>query len=503
MLGLALLFAFILPIAPVSHLSAQNDSNYLEIADSIFNPESDTLLAASEIGVNEAAGHAQKANIIPTSKAFSFNLINLLRGLLGMLSLIAIAWLFSTNRKAISWRVVGLGLLAQLVLAIAILQVPFIRVIFEYGGKLFVLILNFTNEGTKFLFESMVTGKIEPPLQTFAITILPTIIFFSALTSVLFYFGIIQKVVWALAWVMSRFLRLSGAESLSVAGNIFLGQTESPLMIKAYLEKMNRSEMMLVMSGGMATLAGGVLAVYINFLGGDDPVQRLEFAKHLLAASVMAAPGVVVISKILVPQTHEIKSEINISQDKIGRNVLDAINNGTYEGLKLAVNVAAMLLVFLAFLAMINYVFMKLGSWAHLNGWIADLTSGRYDSLSLQFMLGYLMSPLMWLIGVPSHDITLVGSLLGEKLIMTEFVGYISLSGMKTAGAFADTKSIIMATYMLCGFANFASVGIQIGGIGAIAPGQRVVLAKLGMRALLAGTLASLLSATIVGTILG
>jgi CNT family concentrative nucleoside transporter len=301
---------------------------------------------------------------------------------------------------------------------------------------------------------------------------------------------------------MTRGLKLSGAESLAVAGNIFLGQTESPLMIKAYLEKMSRSEMFLVMSAGMATLAGGVLAVYINFLGGDDPVQRLQFAKHLLAASVMAAPGVVIISKILVPPEGKVSQDVKISQEKIGRNVLDAINNGTYEGLKLAVNVAAMLLVFIAFIAMINYIFIKVGGWTHLNGWVAEISSGRYHELSLQFILGYSLSPLMWLIGVSSQDITLVGSLLGEKLIMTEFVGYISLSEMKEAGRFADPKSIIMATYMLCGFANFASVGIQIGGIGAIAPGQRQVLTRYGMKALIAGTLASLLSATIVGVIL-
>ncbi len=419
-----------------------------------------------------------------------------------MFVLIFIAWLFSDNRRAISWKVVGLGLLGQVLLAVGVLEVPFIEAFFEFGGKLFVKILDFTNEGTNFLFKSMVSGKIEAPLQTFAITILPTIIFFSALTSVLFYFGIIQKVVWVMAWVMTRVLKLSGAESLSVAGNIFLGQTESPLMIKAYLEKMNKSEILLVMSGGMATLAGGVLAVYINFLGGDDPVQRLEFARHLLAASVMAAPGVVVISKIIVPQTEDVNEEVQITQDKIGKNVLDAINNGTYQGLKLAVNVAAMLLVFLAFLAMINFIFIKIGTWTHLNNWITGITQGRYHELSLQFMLGYALSPLMWLIGITSKDITLVGTLLGEKLIMTEFVGYISLSELKTAGAFSDPKSIIMATYMLCGFANFASVGIQIGGIGALAPGKKVQLAKYGMRALLAGTLASLLSATIVGIIL-
>jgi len=383
------------------------------------------------------------------------------------------------------------------------LQVPLIRTFFELGGRAFVKILDFTDAGTEFLFSSMDTGQIEAPLRTFAIKILPTIIFFSALTSVLFYFGIIQKIVWALAWVMVKILKLSGAESLSVAGNIFLGQTESPLMIKAYLDRMNRSEILLVMSGGMATLAGGVLAVYINFLGGDDPVQKLEFAKHLITASVMAAPGVVVISKMLVPQNQDISKEVKITHEKVGKNVLDAVNNGTYEGLKLAVNVAAMLLVFLAFLAMINYFFVKIGDWTSLNQWIVNISDGRYDELSLQFMLGYLLSPLMWLIGVSSEDIALVGSLLGEKLIMTEFVGYISLSEMKSLGLFSDPKSIIMATYMLCGFANFASVGIQIGGIGALAPGQKVLLARFGMRALLAGTLASLLSATIVGIILG
>ncbi len=440
-------------------------------------------------------------NVVPeVSTSFSF--MTILRGLLGMLSLIFIAFLFSENRKAISWKVVGAGLFIQIILAVGILTVPFIQTFFEYGGKAFVKILDFTDAGSEFLFRALDTQQIEQPLQTFAFTILPTIIFFSALTSVLFYFGIIQKVVWGLAWVMTKVLKLSGAESLSVAGNIFLGQTESPLMIKAYLDKMNRSEMLLVMSGGMATMAGGVLALYINFLGGDDPVQQLQFAKHLLAASVMAAPGVVVISKILVPQTEEIASEVKISQDKIGKNVLDAINNGTFEGLKLAVNVAAMLLVFLAFIAMVNYFFSTFGRWTSLNDWAASISDGRYENLSLQFLFGYLLSPLMWMIGVPVADVSLVGSLLGEKIIMTELVGYVSLTDLKSAGAFSDPKSIIMSTYILCGFANFASVGIQIGGIGALAPSQRVLLAKYGMKALLAGTLASLLSATIVGIIL-
>ena len=314
---------------------------------------------------------------------------------------------------------------------------------------------------------------------------------------------VIEKVVWALAWLMTKAMKLSGAESLSVAGNIFLGQTESPLMIKAYLDKMTNSEILLVMTGGMATLAGGVLAAYISFLGGDDPVQRLIFAKHLLAASIMAAPGAVIISKILVPQTEKINTDVEIPKEKIGSNVLDAISNGTGEGLKLAVNVAAMLLVFIAFIAMFNFIVQKIGTWTNLNESIAQFTNGQYNSLSLQFILGYTFAPIMWLIGVAKDDITLLGRLLGEKLIMTEFIGYVSLAELKAAGAFAQEKSIIMATYMLCGFANFASIGIQIGGIGSLAPNKRVLLSKYGMRALLGGTLASLISATIVGVILG
>lgn len=432
-----------------------------------------------------------------------FSISSLLQGLLGMTVLIVVAWLFSTNRKGIKWKVVAIGLATQIALAVGILYVPFIQASFEFAGKIFVKILDFSMEGTKYLFKSFSSGKIESPLMNFAVTILPTIIFFSALTSVLFYFGIIQKIVYGLAWVMTKIMNLSGAESLSVAGNIFLGQTESPLMIKAYLDKMNKSEILLVMSGGMATLAGGVLAVYISVLGGSDPVQRLIFAKHLLAASVMAAPGVVVISKILVPQTEKIDSNIQISSTDAGKNVLDAISNGTGEGLKLAVNVGAMLLVFVAFIALINYVFLQIGNLFSLNDWISDISGGQYKELSLQFVLGYILAPFVWLIGIASEDITLVGRILGEKLIMTEFIGYISLGELKTAGAFAQQKSIIMSTYMLAGFANFASIGIQIGGIGSLAPSKRVLLSQYGMRALLAGTLASLMSATIVGMILG
>lgn len=437
--------------------------------------------------------------VIPVKSSFEFNLLTILRGMFGLLVIIAIAYVFSSNRKAVSWRVVVTGLVIQVVLAAGILYVPFIRIIFEFVGKIFVKILDFTKVGSEFLFGEFL--DMDKYGMIFAFQILPTIIFFSALTSVLFYYGIIQKIVYGLAWVMTKIMKLSGAESLSVAGNIFLGQTESPLMIKEYLPKMNRSEILLVMTGGMATLAGGVLAAYIGFLGGSDPVQRLIFAKHLLAASVMAAPGAIIISKILVPQSESIEKDIDVSRDKVGSNVLDAVSNGTSQGLRLAVNVAAMLLVFLAFIALFNFVMMKVGGWTNLNQIIAEKTNGQFDELSLQFVLGYLFAPVMWLIGVPGEDMTLMGRLLGEKIIMTEFVGYISLADMKNLGVLSN-KSIIMATYMLCGFANFASIGIQIGGIGSLAPNQRVLLSKFGMRALLAGTLASLLSATIVGTIL-
>ena len=429
--------------------------------------------------------------------------ISILRGVIGVLLVIAIAYVFSEKRSKISWKVVGYGLFFQISLAFLILNpfgisfLEYFRLGFEILGKVFVAILDFSSAGASFLFGSFLDTEKHGFL--FAFQVLPTIIFFSALTSLLFYLGIIQKVVYFLALFMTKLLKLSGAESLSVAGNIFLGQTESPLMIKAYLSKMSRSELLLVMTGGMATLAGGVLAAYIAFLGGDDPSERLVFAKHLLAASFMAAPGAVIISKILIPQTEKIDSNIKVPKEKIGSNILDAISNGTVEGLKLAVNVASMLLVFIAFLAMANFILLKIGSLTGLNSFISEFSNGQFNEFSLQVILGYFFAPLMWLLGVCSEDITLVGRLIGEKLIMTEFIGYISLGDLKSAGAFTEEKSITMATYMLCGFANFASIGIQIGGIGSLAPTKRKLLSELGLKALLAGTLASLLSATIVG----
>ncbi len=441
-------------------------------------------------------------------------LISIGRGVLGMTVLIAIGYMFSSNRKAINWKTVGIGLLAQIVLALSVLKVPFIKSIFEFIGGIFVQILDFTRAGSTFLLGDMM--NVESFGFIFLFQVLPTIVFFSALTSLLFYLGFIQKVVKVFAIVFTRLLKISGAESLSVTGNIFLGQTEAPLLIKAYLEKMNKSEILLVMIGGMATVAGAVLAAYISFLGGDDPVMRLEFAKHLLTASVMAAPGAIVISKILYPQTESINTDIQVSYDNIGSNMLDAISNGTTEGLKLAANVGAMLLVFIAFIAMINHILglagdlslysMSLGAIDNkvcINGTISYYTN--YSQLSIETILGLIFAPLMWLIGVAKEDITTMGQLLGIKLAASEFVAYTQLADLKNPDSpihFVHYKSVIMATYMLCGFANFASIGIQIGGIGSLAPGQRKTLSEFGMKALIGGTIASLFSATIIGALM-
>ena len=442
---------------------------------------------------------AQDQNIIPSN---GFTLEGFLRGLLGISFLILTTYLLSNNKKAINWKTASTGLILQLILAVGVLKISWVKMIFESAGKVFVKILDFTMEGTKFLFGDLVS--VENFGNVFIFSILPTVIFFAALTSILFYLGVIQKIVRVMALLLSKLLGVSGPESLSVAGNIFLGQTESPLMIKAYLEKMSKSEILLVMIGGMATVAGGVLAAYIGFLGGEDPELKVYYAKHLLTASVMAAPGAIVISKILYPETEKIDSNVEVSQDKIGSNFLDAISIGTSEGLKLAANIAAMLLVFIAFIALINYILSGFGEIINLNAWISDKTV--YSELSLELILGYIFAPVMWLIGVAKEDITLMGQLLGIKLAASEFIGYIQLSDLKDATNVIHLnyqKSIIIATYMLCGFANFASIGIQIGGIGALEPKQRKNLSKFGFKALIGGTLASLLSATIAGMIIG
>lgn len=426
----------------------------------------------------------------------TYSFISIVRGLIGMVFLIFVAWLFSANRKGIDWALVGKGIALQLIIALLVLKVPFVQGVFDGISKGFVTLIGYTDWGINFLFGQFGPDVIQAPLITFAFKVLPTIIFFSALVSLFYYWGILQKIVYVFAWIMKKFMRLSGAESLAAAGNVFLGQTEAPLLVKPYLLGMTKSEIMCLMTGGMATIAGGVLAAYVGFLGGDDPVQQAFFAKHLLIASIISAPAAIIAAKILIPETEKINEDLTISKEKIGTNALEAISNGTTDGLKLAVNVGAMLIVFISIMALGNGVLSWVGAKTGLNEQIASY--GVYKELSFEFILGYLGKPIVWLIGVDWVDTTYVGELLGTKTVVNEFIGYKRLGEMQNAGML-NHKSMVISTYMLCGFANFASIGIQIGGIGALVPSRKGLLSKLGMRALVGGTVACLMTAAIAG----
>ena len=443
-------------------------------------------LVLNENGIN----YAFKRSEIKVSSGFSIS--SFFRGLLGLISLLLISYLFSRNRKGIDWKLVGKGLSIQILFAVLILKVPFVYSVFNFIAKGFAKIINFTNKGSEFLF-----GNLMIPSESwgyiFAFQVLPTVIFFSALTSLFYYWRILPRIVYGFAWVMKKTLKLSGPESVAAAGNIFLGQTESPLLVKPYLEKMTMSEMLCLMSGGMATIAGGVLAAFIGMLGE-------EFAIHLIMASVMSAPAAVVAAKILLPEEEKFNSNLEVNLEGEISNELEAISQGTNDGLRLAVNVGAMLLVFTALMYMSNYILFKIGIWTDLNGWIEENT--RYSELSFNMILGYIGAPIAWLMGVCKEDMFLVGQLLGEKTVLNEFFGYMSLGEMKNNGLFAEQKSMIIATYILCGFANFASIGIQIGGIGSLAPKRRGDLSRLGILALIGGTLASLFTAVIVGMLI-
>lgn len=476
-----------------------------------YNLPSDTircyalLLKENELTLKENNVHFsfKKSETIKVvnKKTESSRLQNIIRGIIGLTTLLLIALGCSRNRSNINWELVFKGLFIQFIFALGILKVPFVANIFNQVSKGFVKIISFTQAGTDFLFASFITGKIEAPMVNFMVQVLPTIIFFSALTSLFYYLGILQKVVYFFAWMMKKFMKLSGSESLAAVGNIFLGQTEAPLLVSPYLGKMTKSEIFCLMSGGMATIAGGVLAAYIGFLGGSDPVEQLLFAKHLLAASVLSAPAAVISAKIIIPETEEYNQELKLNKDKIGSNALEAISKGTTDGIRLAVNVGAMLLVFTAIIAMGNYLTNDLiGNWTGINNWIIANTS--YTGLTMQFIVGYSFAPVAWLMGIAWEDAVLVGQLLGEKTILNEFYAYKTLGEMKAASLFAYEKSIVMATYILCGFANFASIGIQIGGIGALVPNRKGLLSELGILALIAGTLASLFTAVIVGMML-
>jgi CNT family concentrative nucleoside transporter len=412
-------------------------------------------------------------------------------GIFGLAVLVSIALAFSSERKYIDWKLVASGIALQLLFAIIVILVPGGREFFEGLSAIFVRIISFALDGAEFIFGSLA----DPGTMgfIFAFQVLPTIIFFASLMAVLYHIGLMQKIVQGMAWVMLKVMRISGAESLSVAANVFVGQTEAPLVVRPYISRMTESELFTMMVGGMATIAGGVLAAYITMLGGADEAARIFYAKHLLSASIMAAPATVVISKILKPETEEslTRGEVKLHVEKTATNVIEAAANGAADGWRLALNVGAMLLAFIALIAMIDY---PLGWIGEISGF--DAATGR--SLSLSTILGYLLSPLAWVIGVPWADAITVGGLIGEKVVTNEFVAYAHLNEIQGS---LSPKALLISTYALCGFANFSSIAIQIGGIGGIAPDRRSDLARLGLRAVLGGTLATMMTATIAGVL--
>lgn len=430
------------------------------------------------------------------------SLESLLRGILGIITVLAVAYALSYNRKRIDWKLIGGGLLMQLIFALAILNLPFVGTALEFVGKAFIKLMDFTQAGVGFLLGPYATksnGFI------FLIHSLPVVIFFSALVSLFYHWGIIQRVVGAFSWLLRKFMNISGAEGLVTSGNIFMGMTESPVLIKNYLPAMNRSEIFLVMVSGMGTIAGTVMATYIGMLSGGDPVARVLFAKHLISASLMAAPGSIVLAKMLCPQTEPaVDHAASLEKKSAHPTTLDALAAGTSTGIRLMVNIAAMLLVFIALVALANYILDGLiGRYTGLNDWIVSITDGKAQGLTFQFILGVILAPFMWLIGIPSSDIMLVGSLLGQKTILNEFVAYFQLQEWKDAGMFMYQKSILMSTYILCGFANISSIGILLGGMGVLAPEKKEMITRFGFPAMIAGALVSVLSATIIGMILG
>ncbi|RXK56608.1 Na+ dependent nucleoside transporter [Oleiharenicola lentus] len=437
-------------------------------------------------------------------------LTHILRGLFGYGALVGIAVLLSYNRKAINWRLVAAGALLQMVFAAAVLFVGPVRDGVEWVGGIFVALMGFTGEGVRFVFGSL--ADQDKHGVVFAIGILPSIIFFSAFTSMLYYLGVLQKIVYAYAWVISKFMPLSGAETLSASANIFLGQTEAPFLIKPYLPQMTRSEIFTIMVGGMATIAGAVMIAYISFLGGSSVEQQVLFATHLITASVINAPAGLMVSKIILPQTEPISKDLAVSKEKIGSNLVDAVCLGTTDGLKLAANVGAMLIAFTALVALFNAVFGWVGAphtltiagneiftYPGFNGWIDQVTGGAFKSFSLEFILGIIYAPVAWLIGIDSGYLMQSGQLLGTRTVLNEFVSFLQLGQMKANGTLTDQRTIIILTYAMCGFANIVSIGIQIGGIGTLAPNQRENLAALGVKAVFGGTIACYLSACVAG----
>ncbi len=418
---------------------------------------------------------------------------SILFGLFGLSVLVGIAWLFSDNRRRVDWTLVGIGLALQIAFACFVLLTPWGSTIFGWLSEGFVKLLGFTGEGSKLIFGEL--AETDQLGFIFAFQVLPTIIFFAAFMGVLYHLGIMQAVVKGMAWVITKAMRVSGAETLSVCANAFIGQTEAPLVVKPYIASMTRSELLTLMVGGMATIAGGVLGAYVLMLGGDNAAEQAEFAKHLLTASIMAAPATLVIAKILCPETDTPATlgRVSLEVEKTSANVIDAAASGAAEGLQLALNVGAMLLAFTALIALLNAPIAWLGNESGLEAMI-----GRPVDLSV--LLGYLLAPIAWVIGVPWADATTVGSLIGTKVVLNEFFAYNQLAGIKDS---LSPTSVIIATYALCGFANFSSIAIQLGGIGSLAPERRGDLARFGLKAVLGGSIATMMTATIAGVLHG
>ncbi len=428
--------------------------------------------------------------------------MQILKACLGIIFIIGIAWVFSEDKKSIYWKLVIGGLLLQVTLGMLITQVDVVNAGFVFASKFFVKIIDFTNEGSSFLFGNLIDGEKHGFI--FALNVLPTIIFFSTLSAGLYYLGILQKIVYGFAWIMSKTMKLSGAESLSAAANIFLGQTEAPLLVRPFIPDMTKSEIMCLMTGGMATIAGGVLAGYVAFLGGGDPEQQTKYATFLLSASVMNAPAAIIMAKLLIPENNyeKLDHKLKINNEKVGVNLIDALARGASDGLRLALNVGAMLLAFIAVIAAINYVLKDvIGEFTGLNDLIATSTNGTFDGFSLQYVLGNIFRIFAYAMGVDWSETLQVGSLLGQKTVINEFVAYLDLAKMNAAGLLNE-KSMIIATFSLCGFSNFSSIAIQIGGIGGMAPNRQGDISKLGLRALLGASLATMLTGTLAGVLL-
>lgn len=432
-----------------------------------------------------------------------------LRGLAGLIFIVALAYLFSHNRKIIDWRLVAIGIFIQIAIGLIIAKVEFAQQSFAYLSDKFVVVLSFAQKGAEFLYGDLAKNSTNDPGAKhslgflFAFQALPTVIFFSALSAGLYYLGILQKVVFGFAWIMARSMRLSGAESLSASANIFMGQTEAPLLVRPFIARMTKSELNCLMVGGMATIAGSVLGAYVSFLGGGNPVEQSRFAGYLLSASIMNAPAAIVLAKVFMPeeQPEQIDRQLKVDKEKIGVNFIDSLATGAADGLKLALNIAAMLLAFIAVIYAINWILVDgIGAITGLNQFVVESTGGVFNGFSLQYILGQVFRVFAFAIGVDWSESLQVGSLLGQKVVINEFVAYLDLADMKNAGLLSE-KSIRIATYALCGFANFSSIAIQIGGIGGMAPARQGDISRLGIRAMIAATLATMMTATIAGAI--